>query len=225
MQAKTALLTLLLFAALGLGRGYSQFTFHITWDSINVPAPDIQGENDTVRYTLTINNLSNVQFFDSMFFQLRTTVGVFQIASFDSISIPPNGSTVVSFLDSTATIGAKYGGGINIVVVWPTSPSPMVTDSLRDTLTIIKVGVHDPWVGGPVIDVFPVPAEAMVFLRCREPRVEVAATELQNMVGQVIQRFPGLPASIPLSHCPKGMYFIRVEDEHGRTSTFKILKQ
>lgn len=223
MQARVVVFTLLLLSLVGFSRLEAQiFPFHVSWDTGQVPLPRVQTFDDTVRYTLTLNNLSAVAFQDTIDFHLRTTTGTGIIATFDSVSIPAFGSLEFTFLDST--LNTRYGGGINVVVVWPTSSTQIDTDSLVDTLIINTVGVLPPH-DKALLDVYPVPTTENVYLRMREQGVFVRRTELVDLTGRVIQSFLGLPPVIPLSDYPKGLYFIRTEDESGQHSTFKVVKQ
>lgn len=221
MQARVALYTLLLLTLLGFGQLQAQLSFHVSWDTGNVPFPRTQIFNDTVRYTLTLTNLTATPFSDTVDFQLRTTLGTFQIASFDSVNIAGFGSETFTFLDST--LASRYGGGINVVVVWPTSPSPMQTDSLRDTLRINTVSVDPPsW--GQQIEVFPVPSEGEVHLRQHSQAILIRRTELVDVTGRVIRSYGGLPSMISVHDLPKAVYFIRLEDDRGQQLVLKLLK-
>jgi hypothetical protein len=214
---------LLLLTILGLGRVQAQFLFNVSWDSTQVPSPASQVFDDTVRYTLSITNNSPAFFADTINFRLRTSLGTFTIASFDSAFIPAFATVPFTFLDSTSSL--RYGGGVNVVVIWPTSPTPIWTDSLIDTLTIITVSVDPGKEDGPAIAAFPVPGHDRLYLRNHDPMTIVTATEMQDVAGRVIFRDNNLPPSIPIAHLPDGVYFIRVMDATGRVTTLKMLKQ
>lgn len=222
MFVRKVILSLLFVSLLCIGSLRAQVSFFLTWDSVNVPAPNVQASNDTVLYTLTLNNGTGSQFFDSLYFHLRTSLGTWVIASFDSTLIAPFGTKTFSFRDST--LSSRYGGGVNVVVIWPTSPSQIQTDSLIDSLTILLVDVDPLFSEAIGIDVFPIPSQMEIFFRQHDHSAIVISTEIQNLEGQVLRRIRGLPDSLSVAELPSGMYFIRFLDDLGRNTVIKVVK-
>jgi hypothetical protein len=201
----------------------AQFSFQITWDSLNVPTPSVVNVNDTFRYNFTLNNLTNSPFNDSLYFHLRTNLGTFRIAEFDSLPIAALGSRNFSILESASA--QRYGGGVNVVVVWPTSPAQITTDSLIDTLTVIVTSIDPAFEQGLPIEVFPIPSQQEIFFRLRDNKVVIRRSEIINLSGLVIRSYDSLPRSMSVEDLAAGIYFIRIEDDLGRTAHLKMVKQ
>ncbi len=224
MQYRFVRIALLLLTLMGSVPLSAQYSFHISWDSLNVPNPSVVNVNDTFRYDLTINNLTNSAFNDSLYFNLRTNLGgPFRIAAFNSIAIAALGSQAFSIPDTASAL--RYGGGVNVVVIWPTSPAQITTDSLIDTLTVIITSVDPAFSQWLPIDVFPVPSQQEVFFRLRDNKVVIRRSEIINLSGLVIRSYDELPRSMSLEDLAAGIYFIRIEDELGRTAHLKMVKQ
>ena len=108
MQYRFVRIALLLLTLMGSVPLSAQYSFHISWDSLNVPNPSVVNVNDTFRYDLTINNLTNSAFNDSLYFNLRTNLGgPFRIAAFDSVAISALGSQAFSIPDTASAL--RYG--------------------------------------------------------------------------------------------------------------------
>lgn len=223
MQHRFALITLLLLTLVGGTRVQAQFTFSMTWDSLNVPSPSVVNQNDTFRYDFTVNNLTNSTFSDSLIFKLRVAQNTFTLAAFDTLQIQPLGSRFFSLSDTAYAL--RYDGGVNVVVVWPTSPSQITTDSLIATLTVLSTNIEDAIVQGLPIDVFPIPSQQEIFFRMREGNVSIRNSEIRNLSGSVIFSCDGLPRMVSVVDFPAGIYFIHIEDELGRIAHLKMVKQ
>lgn len=223
MQYRLAFITLLLFGMIGGARLQAQFIFDVTWDSLNVPSPSVVNANDTLRYDFAVTNTTNSPFLDTLIMKIRTPQGVFTLATYDSMFIQAFGTEFFSIPDTAYAV--RYGGGVNVVVIWPTSPSPIVTDSLIETLTVITTSIDPAFEHGLPIDVFPVPGQQEVFFRLRDNQLSIRRSEIQNMAGQVIRTYVGLPRQISVADLAPGIYFMRIEDESGRMAMLKMVKQ
>jgi hypothetical protein len=218
---KLTLLFALLVAFIGVN---GQISFHLTYDSLNFPTPSTQSFGGTVRYQFAIHNNSGTAFIDSLRIKFRSNTGVFTLVEYDSVVIPIGGVFNVDTID-TVSVG-RYGGGINILVIWPTAPNPVLTDSIKDTLIVLTVGVDEGLSNTLPIDVFPIPSQEELFFRHRDPlSVPIVATEIWNVSGQRLRRFKGLPWEVYIGDLPQGLYFIRIEDEQGQSMRVKMIKQ
>jgi hypothetical protein len=224
MLGKNLLITLLIAFSCAVGGLKGQIVFQLSYDSLNFPNPSTQSYGGMVRYTFNIQNISTATFTDSLHILIKTdSISIDTLVSYDTITIPPQGVFVVDTLDSV--VPTRYGGGINVLVIWPTSPSFVATDSITDTLFVLIASREEGFGKEPAVDVFPVPSQMQLFLRPRDPYPSIKETRMLNATGQLIRREDGLPHQIHMEDLPGGIYFIWIEAEDGGTAKIKVLKQ
>lgn len=223
MVQRKWLLSLLLFVLVCCGNLAAQLpNFHFVWNPASNPSPSTVPFDDTLKYVFTLENTNALSFVDSMHFNMRTSLGTFRIASYDSVVIPANGA--YGFIVTDSSKSYKYTGGINVVVIWPTSPSMITTDSLVDTLTVITVGL---WPSNPLedeVNVYPVPTSGMLYFQYSLPRPAFARMEVTNAAGQVVRKFVGSPSSISLDGLSAGTYWLTFLTEHGPFTSVRVIK-
>lgn len=223
MRTWTIRIALLIVLASGF-KGLSAQTFlDFVWDSLNVPSPSVVNVNDSVVYNFSLVNQSPSTFSDSLGFMIRTNVGSFVLMPEDTATIGPFGVKPFSIIDTVSLL--RYGGGVNVVVVWPTSPAPIVTDSLRDTLTVIIVSIDPKIEAQPGLIVFPNPTRDQLYLSRAADLPPIRRTEIIAADGRLVADFPGLPTHTSVSQLPQGIYLLRIRDDSDRVSTHRFVRQ
>lgn len=214
---------LLCFFGLGVQSLRAQIFLDFVFDSLTFPNPSVANVGDSVMYDFALQNQSGVLFQDSLIFHIRTNAGTFQLAAYDSVTIASLDTAMFHIQDSVSLL--RYGGGVNVVVVWPTSPSPVVTDSLRDTLTVIVVGIDPRIEARPGLIVFPNPSRDQIFLSRAADLPPIRRTEIIAADGRRVADFRGLPQGTSVAHLPQGMYLLRIHDEQDGVSTHRFVRQ
>lgn len=224
-RKRKGFLVLLLVIFLGFGTVRAQTSLSVSWaDSLtSSPIPSTQVFNDTIRYTFHVANLSTTPFVDSLDFQLRTTLGTFLLTTIQGLNIPAQTDTIISFLDST--LATRYSGGINVVVVWPTLPGLVFTDTLRGSLFVGELAADDPSRVLSRIDAYPTPSRDELHFTIRDPRAKVVKTVMTNSFGEVIRSYDHLPETVVMNGLASGLYFVTVTESSGQRTTLKIMKQ
>jgi hypothetical protein len=224
MLGKNLLIALLVAFSCAIGGLKGQVVFQLSYDSLNFPTPSTQSYGGFVQYTFTIQNVSATTFSDSLYIRVRTdSITSFVLVAYDTLTIPPLDTFQVNASDSV--IATRYGGGVNVLVIWPTSPSFIETDSITDTLIVLGTSVDEGRGNGLALDVFPVPSQGQVFLRARNHVLPIRQTCIVSVTGQILKREEGLPSCVDMNPLPRGIYFIHVEDEEGTVARIKIIKQ
>ena len=219
---KKVVFSLLLFWICCFSAAQAQFIFHVEYDSLSPALPDsgVYGDTFNVGFRIYNNGLTN--FNGPVTMQMRTGQGIFQLGDSATLSIPSQTSAVISAFD-TLTF-ARYGGGVAIIVIWPTSPNFMNTDSLKDSIRILSMGIENGTEADFGVMIFPNPTADQLFFR-GQSGIPVRETVLTNMAGQVILRRQGLPRELSLEDLPTGYYFLRLIAPSGAVATFKVSRR
>jgi hypothetical protein len=209
-----------------LGAAKAQTTFLIGYDSLNFPDPDTSSFGNSVRYEFDMQNVSGSSFSDTLRFMIRVNGGLPQLLG-DSGIVTIGPALTKHFIFDDTVSALRYGGNINIVVIWPTSPSPIAVDSMYGMLFVYEgMGLKDGWDFASFdVGLYPVPTEAVLYTRLKEPQVRVLQTQLTNVMGNVLWKEDGLPSEILMSDFSAGIYFVRVTLEDGRIGRFKVIKR
>lgn len=216
-------LTLLSVFVLGVVPLRAQIFLDFEYDSLTFPNPSVANVGDSVMYDFTLRNQSGTPFIDSLTFHISTNAGTFELAAFDSVSIASFDTAMFHLQDTVSLL--RYGGGVNVIVVWPTSPSPIVTDSLRDTLTVLFVSIDPKIEAHPGLIIYPNPTRDQVYLSRSADLPPIRRTEIIAADGRVVADFPGLPTHASVADLPQGIYLLRIRDDLNRVSTHRFVRQ
>ncbi len=219
---KKVTLSLLLLMFCCFGASKAQFAFHIEYDTVGFSLPDSGSYGDSLPLDFRIYNNTTTPFADVVTFFMRTSQGTFVLGDTVGMTIPPGGNRVASVVD-TLTF-ARYGGGISIIVIWPTSPSFMDTDSIKDEIKIIPLGIDNGDTKDFGVVIFPNPTTDQLYFR-RSSWLPIKETSLVNSSGQVILRQDGLPLHLDLGDLAAGFYYLRLRAPSGAVANFKIVRQ
>ena len=216
-------LLLVIFLGFGAVRAQSALSFEWADSLTSSPIPSSQVFNDTVRYSFHITNQTSTPFNDTVYLQLRTALGTFPLYTLYSLNLPVQSDTFVSFLDITTA--TRYSGGINVVVVWPTAPGYIFTDTIRGNLFVGELAADDPSRVLSRIAAYPVPSGDEVHFTIRDPRAKVVKTVIANSFGEVIRSYDHLPETVMMNGFGSGLYFVTVMESSGQRTTLKIMKE
>ena len=214
----TCAFALLLFFAPLAG----QNTFSVAYDTTNWISPAQAGPQDSVNYTFTVSHNLPGDYIGPIDIMCRVDSGTpFMLLSstIDSIGPGPAGKQY-SIRDSVEL--SRYGGGINIVVVWPTAPNFVTLDSAVGTLTVIGVSTPDPIKYD--MDIYPNPSNGIIRFRADFPTAWVRETMLTDQQGRLLRRENGLPWQMSLDALPAGVYFLSMRLKTGEAIRYKVLR-
>jgi hypothetical protein len=199
-----------------------QNTFTVVYDTVNWISPPQAGPQDTINYTLRVSHNLPGDYAGPIDIMARVGGGTpFMLFSSLQDSIPPGpGGKLYSIRDTVDL--ARYGGGINIVVVWPTAPNFVTLDSAHGELTVINVSTPDP--EQYAMDVYPNPSTGTIRFRTKFPTVWVHETTLIDQQGRLLRRESGLPRQMSLDDLPAGVYFLNMRLKDGQALRYKVLR-
>ena len=174
--------------------------------------------NDSAYYQGDIHiafHTDSVNVIDTGYFGGVVNVNI-QGNSFHSITI-----SGFSFTDSTF----KLGG--NVVVVWPVSTNGaqiMVTDSFYTVVEILGyAGISDITQINNDNDVFPVPANDVLFLPQNIAENNIEYIRIINMLGRTKYYSDKAVAYINTSFLEQGVYFIEIKEKNISAKVFKVV--
>ncbi len=214
---------LLLFFSLGLNQKLSaQPQLQILGDSLmGLISPNNVALNDTVTYAFNVENIGNVDFSDTLIINARVGSNTFVLADLGVQFIPVFGSEPFTVID-TVTL-ARYDGGVNVVVIWPTSPH-ISGDSTMDSLTVQLVGIKDGSKNFLNIQAFPNPTNGDIYLRSNSA-ANITKTSIISLNGQVLQSGEGLSSPLQMSELAQGLYFVKIETDSGQQLMIRVQKR
>lgn len=194
-------------------------------DSLNGPIFQTSvTEGLTLGFSFDVGNLGNATFSDSLTIMAKAGNNPpFVLKELGVQTIPVGSWLPVTASDTVSS--ARYDGGVNIVVIWPTTPSVIIgRDSSFDTVNVILLGVKDGASNFLELVAFPNPAGDEIYLHSNTGSI-VKNTKLISIEGQILRDYDGFPYSLPLSDLSAGMYFLRFETKSGEQMTIRITKR
>ena len=214
----TCAFALLLFFAPLAG----QNTFSVAYDTVNWISPAQGGPFDTINYTFTVSHNLPGDYIGPIDIMARAdSITPFMLFSTSVDSIPPGpGGKQYSIRDSIEL--SRYGGGINIVVVWPTAPNFVTLDTARGELTVIPASTPDPVKYD--LDIYPNPSNGLIRFRAGFPRTWIRETTLSDQQGRLLRREDGLPWQMSLDDLSAGVYFLNMRLKSGESLRYKVIR-
>jgi hypothetical protein len=219
---KKVIFSLLLLVLCCFGAVKAQFAFHIEYDTVGFSLPDSGSYGDSVPLDFRIYNNTTTPFADVVTFFMRTSQGTFVLGDTVGMTIAPGGNRVASVVDTLSF--ARYGGGISIIVIWPTSPSFMETDSIKDEIKILSLGFENGDSKDFGLRIFPNPTTDQLFFLW-DRAFPIKETSLVNSSGQVILKQNGVPVKMDFGELSAGVYYLRLLAPSGALATFKVIRQ
>lgn len=194
--------------------------FTVSYDSITVVQPGVVNFGDSVNFTFTVGNIGTVPFNGSLLIMRRKdSTLTYQIDSITGVNIPVNGTIPVFTQDSVSS--ARYDGGINILVIWPTATMPGVAITTIDTVR------GDVWVNTSTAagegslskgtTLYPNPATNAFRLDLGDPNKVPTQLVLLNAQGEIVRQWSDPNQRFDVSDLPTGMYYLQVHYSNGMT--------
>lgn len=222
---QTILITTCACALLMLfGPLYGQNTLFVSYDSTNWVFPTQVGPNDTIAYTLRVSHNLATAYTGPFEITLRANGGAPFTLYSDSLETIPAGSMGKQYSLSDSIDLSRYGGGINIVVVWPTAPNFVTVDTAYGEFTVTDVSVPEAIREIYHLDVYPNPSSGILNLQASFATRQVTELLLSDVQGRILRREKGLPRQISLEGLPASIYFIEVRLKNGQSLKYKVLR-
>lgn len=204
---------------------FSQVVFHIETDTLSSPNPLNLG--DSLFFKFTIFNQGTTNFNDSLYIVRRVNGFVDTIDVIQSVSLDTLPSDSENINTGELASAARYGGGINVVVIWPTGPSlisPTTTDSISDDVYIIGTSSLPEAYRNSIFQVYPNPSADRLRFLTDIPTSAIDLVQVMGINGQILKSYPQLPPIISLADLPKGTYLIQVQFKGGESRTLKVIR-
>jgi hypothetical protein len=137
-------------------------------------------------------------------------------------------SQLVNFNDTVRASDARYGGGNNILVIWPHSdvPNIQVPDSTNADIYIDGVvGVKDPTVFFARVKAGPNPVSGSLRLVYLKDQHKLEYVRILNTAGQVLREYNQAVSTIGFDGLPDGLYLVEVRFKDGVGGTYRILRR
>jgi|GEM_PF-6127939 len=224
---KRVFLTLLFCALSCLSLVYGQATIRISPDTTAFPSPQqaIYNFNDSVYYQFIISNIGS----DTLFTQVAITQTVNGAQPrFDSLPLTilaPGDSFFAGYSDTI--LAGRYGGGINVVVIWPSAANTIVTgdSAIGEVLVEGLSNLTEEGLSPYEWNIYPNPSASLLHLETNVESYMVKKTSLFALDGRIVYEFNGLPTQIDLGDLPEGMYWLKIGLKDGREEYFRLAKK
>lgn len=211
-----------LLASVGSVRG--QISFNVNYDSINFLQPTTAGFGDSLTYAIDVVNVSNTDFFGKVSFLRKVNNGPVDTIFTDSIDDTLAAGFNRPYLLTDTVLAARFGGGINVVVVWPTAPNVTTVDSAFGTLTVTGLGIPEDVHNAYPIVVYPNPTAGKIRFQTQFSPLLAQETTLMDQQGRTLRSLKRIPSELSLEGIPAGVYFVEVRMRDGAIRRFKVVK-
>lgn len=196
-------------------------------DSLNFVSPQPASFGGSVTYRFQVVNIGNADFNDSI--KIRASVNggpSFLLADSAGYFLPAFTGFANFVVDDSVSI-ARYGGGVNIVVIWPTSPNlpDLDVDSISDTVFVTPMALEDGLLSQAQILAYPNPTTGELHFIARGQLPRMSGAHVFGVDGKLLRSYEAMPQSVDLSEFPAGLYFVRLECHNGEKALFKIMKE
>lgn len=213
-----ALLVLLACGTPFLSRG--QAIFSLFPDSVQF-FPDTIPANTVFTHDFYLQNMSPASYTGSISFKLAVGGFVDSILGVNNVTISQGDTLHFSILDST--MAPRYGGGVNIVVVWPDAPGVQTQDTFTHIVYVVEAMAFSEQGRWKNLKVFPVPAHDRMHI---EPgQADLSEVWLVNAAGVPVRKWKGSPGEITVSGWPAGHYSLLFFDRNGERVARRIVIQ
>lgn len=227
MMQKRFFLTCFLFFGLIAGTVLAQPRLVIAPDSLNFINPQPAAFGGTVTYTFEVVNVGNLDFSDSIKIDASINGGpTIRLADSSGYFLPAFGGSA-PFVVTDSVTAARYGGGVNIVVIWPTSPDlpGLDVDSITDTVFVTPLGIKDGLLDAARIVAYPNPTTGELHFLAKGDLPNIRLTQVLGIDGRILQQFDYMPAYLDLQELSAGAYFVRLQSLTGESALFKVFKE
>lgn len=194
--------------------------FTVDYDTNTVVQPGVVDFGDTVYYSFNVRNVGTVPFAGNLqIMRRKDSTNTYMIDSIAGVNLPVNGSIPV-FVEDIVTL-ARYDGGINILVIWPTATVPGVVistiDSVFGEVFVNPTTGTDEGKAFRGSTLYPNPAQQGFSLTMMDPNLHPTQFLLINAQGETARSWDNLPNRFDVSDQPTGMYYLVVRYSNGAT--------
>lgn len=132
-------------------------------------------------------------------------------------------------VDTVRGTQARYGGGVNIIVIWPRAHpdvNALPPDTSEASIVIDQI-VSRPK-PKPVEDrvfLYPNPADAMVKVGYKKSSSRLELVRILNMEGREVYQNTLPVTELPFKEHPNGIYFVEFQYADGQNGLFKVVIQ
>lgn len=155
--------------------------------------------------------------------KMRTPLGIFTLDSAVAIGGPAGDSVSLS-IPSTYS-AARFGGGVNIIVVWPETGFFPPMDSIRDTVVILcGMGIEVGSTSSGLV-AFPNPSlDGHFQLSSHSPISRSAEIWVHDAAGRLVAHHPQFTQEVDLSKEAHGVYHLTVLDRQRPPIHLKLVR-
>ena len=213
----------LIFALLSFNAKGQIMTLSVNGDSTSITPPDPIYLGDSINYNFVVVNTGQDTLMDSIFIMQRIDTAVYQIGGYFKVMVPQD-TLMIGIKEQV--LSPKFGGGVHVVVIWPTAPSHTTTDSIKREITFIDTLT---WIGEPglpqyKLDAYPNPTQNKLNFRAKFPPHVLLGMEMYESTGKLIDKWDHLPDFIEMNNYPHGIYFLHARFDKGQTKVFKLIR-
>jgi hypothetical protein len=218
-QIRIALLSFGLF--FGSASLWSQNTFSILADSLELQT-DTLPFNTNFTFTFALRNNSLFPFQGNIV--LRNQINAGAIDSFPMIINATIGAgDTLTHVEADSTFAPRYGGGINVVVIWPEMVGFTAADSF---IKIIFIDTGTAYIAPAQfrnLKLWPNPTtDRVVFDGDIDPS-QMNEVWLVNAAGIPVRRWKGLPNELEVGDVPAGAYHLVFFTKEGERFAKKLI--
>jgi archaellum component FlaG (FlaF/FlaG flagellin family) len=219
-------LVLLAFALL-TGNLKGQAAFSVASVTVDADTIDLDTGN-VLTFTVKLVNLGNTPY--SGFIQLfaayngGTNIYPWEYANIDSLMPILVGDTFSFDLHQDIVASDRYGGGDNIILIWPNTGNGAQTLDTASIHVFVRnlVSRLNPQEIDARVKVYPNPATEVLRFNWTDPTYRLEHVRLVNMAGQEVFSSHNAVQEIGLDGLPRGIYLLQLQYEDGLQGIFKV---
>lgn len=205
---------------------HSQAILSITPDTTAFPSPQqaLYDFNDTLNFRFFIQNIGSDTLFNQIGINQTVNGGQLRVDSLPLQIIPPGGVIQSNLFDSIQA--GRYGGGINVVVIWPSAANTITSDSAEAEINVNALSnILNADFPPSNWSLFPNPTSGYLRIQTDIEDYLIAETSVIAMDGRLLQKIKGIPTQIDLGNLPDGMYWLKIGLKDGRAKYFRLVKR
>lgn len=226
---------LLIFCLLAFAAQFLHAQARLSVDTVYSTPEDTlyynNGQNPYIDYTVTIINNGNDAYNGSISLRAyhngdsgtteekdQWVVNNFEVGQ----------TQTVSYRDTVTNSDARYGGGNNIIVIWPHSDSPGVQapDSSSDDIYIdglVNVVKREEFIQR--VKLWPNPVKDFFNIRYPKDAHKLEYVRIINQLGQVVRQYDKPVTTVPTSKLAKGLFFVEIRYRDGVQGNYRLINQ
>lgn len=211
------------FAVAGKAQG-PQIVFDSFFGDDYIVSPDTAAcFNDPLNYNIILQNIGSSPYTGNVTVMMQTPLGVFIVDSLTVTAFGPGAMDSLYVVDSVSA--ARFGGGTNIIVIWPEVIGYPAADTVRDTIVVLCPSHADDALAQGHITAYPNPSlDGRFFLQTRGLVTRNTPLEVYDAAGRIVWRSASWSDEINLYLQPKGVYLLRAYPPNAEPVTVKLVR-